>query len=240
MKESKFLILTILYTLIAAVFTFKFAPEFIEKMNSVGITYEFSDVSLMELRIRMEHESKSYVLGNKVYDTLPGKTTYDTTGRKPKYIEVDMFLDTLKLHLAYDVQNPSKKWERLLNLLNKRGLLDSTRNYKDQLPKNLRSDVLKDFDLKLVLQKAGDFDNRSNFVSIKDSHIYGVDSRFRYVLGKVLAYFITVLSGVALLLIPINGAIQYINHKRKGKDYYVPSWAEGIKNIIRMLMDKNE
>lgn len=234
------MILSIIYIVIAAVFTFKFGPDFIKEMDNVGITHEFNDVSSMELTLRMEDEGKSFVLGDKVYDTIPGKITYDTIGRKPKYIEVDMFLDTIKLHLAYDAQNPSEKWESLLNILNTRGLLDSTKDYKVQLPKKLSADKLKDMDIKLVLDKAGDFDNRSNFVSINNIHIYGVDSRIRYFFGKITAYFITIISGLALLLIILNGVIQFVDHQRKGKDYYVPSWAEGIKELTLRLMKRNK
>ncbi|MRX62933.1 hypothetical protein [Maribacter luteus] len=240
MKESRFMILTILYIVIAAVFTFKFGPDFIRKMDDVGITYHFKEVSSMELTIRMEHEGKSFVLGNKVYDSLPIKIAYDTTNRKPKYIEVDMLLDSLKIHLAYDAQNPSEKWERLINILNARGLLDSTKDYKVQLPKKLSAEKLRGMNVKLILNKAGDFDNRSNFVSINDIHIYGVDSSFRYLFGKIAAYFITIISGFTLLLITINGVIQFINHQINGNDYYVPSWAEGIKELTQRLTKRNK
>lgn len=240
MKESRFMILTILYTAIAAVLAFKFGPDFIRKMDDVGITYEFDQVSSIELKIRKEHEVESFVFGNKVYDSLPAKIAYDTTSSKPKYIEVDILIDTLKLHLAYDAQNPSEKWTRFLNILNTKGLFDSTQNYMVQLPKKLYTEELKDLNLKLVLSKARDFDNRSNFVSINDTQIYGVNSRIRFFFGKAVAYFITVLSGLALLLIVLNGVIQFINHQRKGKDYYVPSWAEGIKELTQRLTKRNK
>lgn len=240
MRESRFIILTIIYIVIATVFTFKFGPDFIRKMDDVGIAYDFNQVSSLELKIRKEHEVKSFVMGNKAYDSLPLKIAYDTTDRKPKYIEVDMLLDTLKLHLAYDAQDPTEKWKRFLNILNTRGLLDSTKDYKVQLPKKLSAEKLRGMNVKLVLDKVGDFDNRSNFVSINDIHIYGVDSSFRYLFGKIAAYFITIISGFALLLITINGVIQFINHQRKGNDYYVPSWAEGIKELTQRLTKSNK
>ena len=154
MRESRFIILTIIYIVIASVFTFKFGPDFIRKMDDVGIAHDFNQVSSLELKIRKEHE-----------------IAYDTTDRKPKYIEVDMLLDTFKLHLAYDAQDPSEKWKRFLNILNTRGLLDSTKDYKVQLPKKLSAEKLRDMNVKLVLDKVGDFDNRSNFVSINDIHL---------------------------------------------------------------------
>lgn len=240
MKESRFIIFTILYIVIAAVFTFKFGPDFIRKMDDVGISYDFNRISSIELKIRKEHEVKSFVLGNKVYDSLPIQIAYDTTNSKPKYIDVNILLDTLKLHLAYDAQNPSEKWERFLNLLNTKELLDSTQNYRVQLPKKFYSEELKDLELKLVLSKAGDFDNRSNFVTINDTHVYGTNSRIRYFFGKTLAYFITVLSGLSLLLLILNGIIQFMDHQTKDKDYYVPSWAEAIKDLTRRLLNKNE
>ncbi len=218
-----------MYTLIAAVFTFKFGPDFIKEMNDVGNVYQFDRINRIDMDFRSPSNTGLLQLGDSTI-TVPIRRDFDTASFKPRYLEVALQFDTLNIQLVYDWEKHSDKRERLVDFLEKKRIIDKIRPLAEQLPITFTTPV--DTEVKVVLDEANDFRSRDNYLTLDKTHVYGTNSRLRYFFGKAMAYLITICSALALILIVVNGYLQYMGHHKKGKNYYAPSWGEGIKTLF--------
>lgn len=243
MKETRFILFTITYTLIAAVFTFRFGPDMVQGAKAFDAAeLEFKAISEMSLKLKKRYPVKKYKLGNKVYDTdsMPLKVAFDTGNLKYRYLIANMKMDTLPLTLTFDMQQESKRLENFISVLDnakiiRKGLLE------EELPKTLSGHQLTGIrNVKLVLERKGDFQNTNNYLEINGRKIQGYNIKLRKIVGLVIAYSVWVLSAICLLLIPLGGVAQLKAYRSKGIPPTIPNWWEDTRDLFKRSLRKKD
>lgn len=236
MSETKFIVFTIIYALIAAIFTFKVAPDMLKASYEIdGSIIEFNRVSELEVKLRKQHEGNSYKLGDKVYDTIPFKIAFDTIRRKYKYINVFLKIDTLLLDFSFDIQKKSSHMRNFLDAMDKAKLLNK-KNYIEQLPRVYKEEDLKAIsNVKIVLEKKRDFSNKNNYVAINSKKVQGYNINLRKKASLTISYLVWILSSISLVIIPFGAYVQLKNYNKNGIQPYLPNRWDSVKDFFNLF-----
>ncbi|MDY0781349.1 hypothetical protein [Tenacibaculum sp. IB213877] len=120
-------------------------------------------------------------------------------------------------------------------MLKSNNLVSDTDSFLQTIPISFESNQLTSIKkLEVLYDKKG----KIQFLSINDNVVKRSKPIIRKAFTVFLGYFLTIVSGIGLLLLPISAYYQIKDNKEHGTTIYVPNRLEGIKNFFKIFTKK--
>ncbi|MEW7280888.1 hypothetical protein ABW636_20035 [Aquimarina sp. 2201CG1-2-11] len=239
MTENNFIILSLAYLIVAGMLTFWFGPLLINKGNDIVndiVTYK--NINSLSIQLEKKLNKPKIVLNGKEYDSIPLSSSIKLKNNVKEYLDFKIFSDTLLVSNTFNTK--STDFQIVTDFLKKNNILKESDLKDETLLKIKNVDV--NFIKEVEVRKSQIRSDKNNiaYLKVNNHTLKGGNIKLRAWTMILAGYFVTILSGIGLLLIPVSMYTQIRDYKDSGTKMHIPNKLEGIKQVFNLFTRKNK